>query len=448
MREHGPAVFASRVVDRALRPLSKVRPGEGVSAVLLLVAVFLLLSSYYMLKTAREGMILAGGGFGLGGDELKTYATGVMALLLFGLVPAYDALANRVRRLALIDLTYGFVLVCLGVFYVLGHAGVPIGLAFFIWLGIVSLFLIAQFWSYANDLYTEEQGKRLFAIIAVGGSVGAMLGPRLSSLATTFDLIPLAAVLLVGCLVLLHVVEARFDGQTQHIAKAPISGEGGFSLVLHDRYLLLIGLVLLVLNVVNTTGEYILSNVVRDHAMSVFPDLGNAAVEEQRREWIKSFYADFYSWVNVIAFLMQAFLVSRVIDKLGIQRSLFVLPLVVLGAYGAIAVFGGLALTRAAKFTENSTNYSLQNTLRQALFLPVSRAAKYKAKAAIDTFFVRAGDTVSAIVVGVAIHELSLGRRSLALVNVALVAVWIPICIGIARRNRALSTPAVGPVDV
>lgn len=442
-------------LERLLRPFSKVKPGEGLVAVLMMVCVFLILTSYYLMKTAREGLILAGGTLGLDGDELKTYANGAMAVLLVGIVPAYDALANRVRRIRLITVSYVIVIASLSVFFVLGQAGVPVGLPFFIWLGLVNVFLIAQFWSYANDLYTEEQGKRLFAIIATGGSLGAIFGPRLATLADTFVTMLVSAAILVGCIALFHVIERVQRGQAQGEragdAEEPVSGAGGFALVMRDRYLLLIGAMLLVLNLVNTTGEYVLSNAVRDHAHALVPatahadlvgEARTAAIEGDRRELIKAFYADFFSWVNLVSFLIQAFLVSRVIQKLGVRRALFVMPIVAFGAYGAIGLVGGIALIRAAKIGENSLDYSLQNTVRQALFLPTSRAAKYKAKAAIDTFFVRAGDTLSAVLVGVGLHQLGLGARELAFVNLGLIVVWVAIAAAIARRHRALS-----PVD-
>src|SRR5689334_20696481 len=173
--------------SRVRRLFRSVEPGEGLVAALLFACVFLILSAYYVMKTAREGLILSGGTWGLRGDELKTYANGAMALLLVGVVPAYGLLANRVRRIRLINVSYAIVVACLGAFYVLGRAGLSVGLPFFIWLGLVSVFLIAQFWSYANDLYTEEQGKRLFAIIATGGSLGAIFGPRIAKLADTFS---------------------------------------------------------------------------------------------------------------------------------------------------------------------------------------------------------------------------------------------------------------------
>jgi AAA family ATP:ADP antiporter len=362
--------------------------------------------------------------------------------LLIGVVPAYGALANRVKRIRLINVSYIIVVGCLIAFAVLGRAGVPVGLAFFIWLGLVNVFLIAQFWSYANDLYTEEQGKRLFAIIAIGGSLGAIFGPYVAKLADTFSLLGIAAAILVATIGLFNVIERvqRAHGETKG-ASEPLKGWGGFSLVLHDRYLLLIASMLLVANLVNTTGEYILSNAVREHAFALSQDEG------QRREIIKAFYSDFFLWVNVASFVIQAFLVSRILDKIGVRAALFVMPIVAFGAYAAIGLVGGIALIRIAKIVENSTDYSLQNTVRQALFLPTDRSVKYKAKATIDTFFVRVGDTLSAVLVGVGIHQLEFGRRELAFVTMGLVALWILIAVGIAHHHRDLSHDEPAPQD-
>lgn len=405
----------------------------------MLVCVFLIMTAYYVMKTAREGLILAGGTFGLGGDELKTYANGGMAFLLVGVVPAYGALANRVRRLHLINVSYGIVMAALVVFFVLGRAGLPVGLPFFIWLGLVSVFLVAQFWSYANDIYTEEQGRRLFAIIAVGGSLGAIVGPKIAELVETFGSMLVAAAVLVAATVLFNVIEhVQAKHKHDHRAHQPIAGAGGFKLVMSDRYLLFIALLVLVANLVNTTGEYILSNAVRQHALELMPGT-DAAAEAHRRELIKSFYGDLFMWVNLISFLVQAFLVSRIMTKVGVRPALFVLPAIALGAYAAIGMVGGLALIRIAKIAENSTDYSLQNTARQALFLPTDRAVKYKAKAAIDTFFVRFGDTLSAVLVGVGVHRLHFAGRQFAFANVILVVLWFAIAVGIARHHRALS---------
>ena len=208
-------------------------------------------------------------------------------------------------------------------------------------------------------------------------------------------LMPAAAVILVGCIGLFNVIERVHDkGPVMtRPAQEPVDGAGGFSLVLHDRYLLLIAGLVLVGEMVKTTGEFVLSSAAIEHANAIASD------EAGQREAIKAFYSNFFFSVNLLSFVVQAFAVSRVIDKLGVRRALFVMPLIVLGGYGAIALIGGVALVRAVKIAENGVEYSLQNNLRQALFLPTSRSVKYKAKAAIDTFVVRGGDTLSALVV-------------------------------------------------
>lgn len=434
---------SSHVLDRLLRPFAKVQPGEGTQAALMLVCVMLILTSYYVLKTAREGLILSRGSFGLGGDELKTYATAVMAVLLVPLVRGYGALANQLPRIRLINASYAVALGCLVAFYLLGRGGAPIGLAFFIWLGIANVLLVAQFWSYANDLYTEEQGQRLFAIIATGGSIGAIIGPKIAGDLDTYALMPVAAGILVAAAFVFNLIERAHERRAPNgVAEQPPSGAGGFSLVLRDRYLLLIALMLLVLNLVSTTGEFVLSSMVRDHALAVYP-----TDEVARRELIKAFYGDFFFWVNLVAFVLQAFVVSRVLDRIGVRRALFVLPFLALGIYTLIGLIGGLALVRLAKIGENGLNYSLQNTVRQALFLRTSRAVKYKAKIAIDTFFVRAGDTLSAIVVGVGIHQLGLGAQQFALINVLLVILWLAVAAGIAYQHRLLGSRLKEPVS-
>jgi AAA family ATP:ADP antiporter len=449
------------LLERMLGLFAKVRAGEGIIAVLMVVNVFLILNAYYILKTVREGLIIGEGGmFGVSGAELKIYASAGMALLLLGVVPAYGALASKVDRLRLLTISGVLVIACIAGFIVLGTMGVPLALAFFLWLGIVSVFLIAQFWSYANDIYTEEQGKRLFAIIALGGSFGAIFGPKVAEVGKehAFVLMGVAAAVLGVCLLLYRAVnrlvrrQGEADGARRDDADEPLSKEGGFTLVFRQRYLLLIALMLLIANLVNTTGEFILTAAVESHAAEVvpagaFPEIENEAarqaeIEAARRSVGTGFFGSFFSIVNLVGFLIQAFLVSRIFKYLGVRVALFFLPVIAFGSYALIGLIGGLTLLRVAKTAENSTDYSLQNTVRQALFLPTSREVKYKAKAAIDTFFVRLGDSIAAAVVALGTHALSLSPRAFAFGNVALSAVWIVLVVAIAKRHKELSPDA------
>jgi ATP:ADP antiporter, AAA family len=141
--------------------------------------------------------------------------------------------------------------------------------------------------------------------------------------------------------------------------------------------------------------------------------------------------------VNLGAFLLQTFAVSRIFKYVGVRGALFVMPLIALGGYAAIALVPMYAVVQWTKVFENSTDYSVQNTTRQALFLPTSREAKYKAKQAIDSFFLRTGDMLSAAAVFVG-TALAFTVRQYALMNVVVVIVWLLLAAAIVREHRKL----------
>jgi AAA family ATP:ADP antiporter len=130
--------------------------------------------------------------------------------------------------------------------------------------------------------------------------------------------------------------------------------------------------------------------------------------------------------------------VSRILKYAGVRAALFILPVVALAGYTVLAFGAAIGLVRIVKIVENSTDYSVQNTTKQALFLPTRREAKYKAKAAIDTFFVRIGDFVSALLVFIG-TALAITVEQFALVNIGLVVLWILLAVGVARRYRELT---------
>jgi len=292
-----------------------------------------------------------------------------------------------------------FFIACLVAFFGLNQAGIPIGVAFFIWVGIFNLMIVAQLWAFANDVYTVEQGKRLFAIVGVGASLGAIVGSFVTGqLVKLFGPHPfmLGAALLLGiCMLLTNLVNTREKRSGAGVAAAPDKGgqaRSGFTLVFSDRYLLLIGILMLVYNLVNTNGEYILGKTVT----SMFAAGGASAGGLDEQKLVGEFYGNFFTLVNVLSALIQAFVVSRVLKYFGVRVALLVLPVVALVGYGSMAMIPVLSFIRAAKLVENSVDYSLQSTTKNALYLPASREAKYKAKQANDTFFVRLGDVLSA----------------------------------------------------
>jgi AAA family ATP:ADP antiporter len=145
--------------------------------------------------------------------------------------------------------------------------------------------------------------------------------------------------------------------------------------------------------------------------------------------------------VNVAGVLVQLFVVSRVLKYFGVRIAILVLPAIALGGYGLLAFYPLLSVVRWAKTAENATDYSLQNTVRNVLFLPTTREQKYKAKQAIDTFFVRAGDVLSAALVFAGTNWLRFDTKQFALVNLVLVAAWLALAVAIGREHRRVAAP-------
>jgi AAA family ATP:ADP antiporter len=261
-----------------------------------------------------------------------------------------------------------------------------------------------------------------------------------------------AAGLLAVCMVLTNLVnlrEKRRRGAAQAqgapaaadekkaAAEAPVTGRSGFALVFSDRYLLLIAGLMLIYNLVNTNGEYLLGRTV----VSLYAAAHGAAAQGglDEKKVIGEFYGNFFTIVNIISAVIQALVVSRVIKYFGIRIALLVLPVVALGGYLAMALVPFIAVIRSVKIAENSIDYSLQNTTRNALYLPTSREAMYKAKQANDTFFVRFGDLLSAGLVFAGTTWLGFATRTFAYVNVGLVLVWIVLAIAIGRRFNQMT---------
>ena len=165
------ATLPATRLDRTLRLFADVRPGEGPTSVLLALNVFLILTAYYILKPVREALIL-----GQGSPELKSYMSVGQVVLIMIVVPLYARLVSALPRIRLIRVVTWFFVVCLLLFYALAQFNVPLGIVFFLWIGIFNLMIVAQFWAFANDLYTKDEGERLFPIVGFGASLGAVLG--------------------------------------------------------------------------------------------------------------------------------------------------------------------------------------------------------------------------------------------------------------------------------
>jgi len=405
------------------------------------------MGAYYLVKPVREGLILAGTG-----PEFRQYLSAATVVLLIFVVKAFSSIASRFPRHRLIAWVTGFFIVNLVLFYfwylASGENLAALGTVFFVWIGIFNVMIIAQFWAFANDLYSQEAGQRIFVLVAFGVTFGAFAGSKtadwLFESIGPSNLMLICGAILFLCIILTWIIHNREknprkteETQEKTDINAPLKKGGGFHLVFKKRYLLYIAFFVLLLNFINTNGEYILSRVIDQRAAeAIQTGTANGLTEEA---FIGNFYAGFYSYVNLLAWFIQLFLVSRIFKWVGVRGALFFLPLISLGGYIAISTGAALIMVKWAKILENSTDYSLMNTTRHSLFLVTSREEKYKAKAAIDTFFHRAGDLMSALLVFLGTTFLTWKSESFAGFNIFLIAVWVIISVLIWKKHKKLS---------
>jgi AAA family ATP:ADP antiporter len=220
------------------------------------------------------------------------------------------------------------------------------------------------------------------------------------------------------------------------VAEIPLPDTGVLTILARDRYLQLIALLMVLLNLVNTTGNFLLDRFLTAEASR----LAGADIAAQQ-VIIAEFTGDVASIFSLLGMVLQFFFVSRIFRYAGVGVALLILPVIALTGYSMILAVPLLGVIKWVKIFENGTDYSIQNTARQALYLPTSREAKYKAKAAIDTFFVRSGDVLSAGLVYAGTHWVILSVKGFAGVNLALTIVWLAVAAVIARQYKQRTEP-------
>jgi AAA family ATP:ADP antiporter len=426
--------------ERLLSLVTRVRPGEGRTAFLFFLHGFLLLSSYQVVKALREAFMLT-----KFSAETRSYAVALIALVLMVVVPLYGWVRRRLDGARLLRAVTIFFVVTMPLFAFLASAGVSIAFAFFVWVSIYGVMVVSQMWAFAADSFNVKSGQRLFVVIMLGANLGALTGAKLTQLLAG-SLSPIGLMLLAAGILGATLFLAGPERAAVPEGSRAISAEhgrpvprllGGIGLVLRDRYLLLIALLVVLLNWINTTGEFILADFVKADAVARVAASGGAL---ELGTLITAFYGDFQFWVTLVSFGIQLFLVSRIFQAVGVRGALLVHPLVVAAGYGMLALapmLGGFvpvfSLLRLLKITENGIDYSLMNTTRQALFLPVDRDSKYDGKTAIDTFFVRFGDLIQALAVYIGLNHLHWDAPRFALLNLVLAFAWIALAVALGR---------------
>jgi AAA family ATP:ADP antiporter len=295
----------------------------------------------------------------------------------------------------------------------------------------------------------------MFPLIAVGATFGAACGSWITEILVKSGLfgaqwlLVVAMIPLTASIVLYRMVDRRAHQQANGSKATPGAGSGfkesgrnAISIVFSSRFLIAVALITLLLSWVNTNGENLLFRVVQEFlkGQALKESISDPnALMAFTRDGTTAFYGDFYFWVNIMALLLQAFVASRLLKFGGFGVILLTMPVVALISYTAMAFVPILALVKAMKIAENATDYSINNTARNVLWLPVSAEMKYKGKPMIDSLFVRMGDGIAALTVLIGVQMLALSTQSFFILNVVLVFIWIAFAFVVIREHRRIS---------
>jgi len=422
--------------------LVEIRPGERRAVGWAFAYFFALLAGYYVLRAVREEMGIRGGVERLHESFLATFLVMLLA------VPAWSVLVGRVPRARAIPIVYRVFLAFLVSFLALVTLGVApplVARAFYVWVSVYGLFVVSVFWSYVADLFSSEQGRRLFGAIAAGGSAGAIAGPllagSLAGLVGVPGLLAMSAVLLEVATVcagaLGRTAPPRHDAPTTGPAAvtsaasgdgqpgAPVGGGAlaGLTLTLRSPYLLAIAGLMLFTTSTATIVYFQQARLVSE----LLPD---SAVR------LRLFSAVDLA-VNVLSLALQSAAFARLVRWLGLGAALAFHPLVALLGLLAVAAAPALVVVAAVQGLRRVTHYSVERPAREVLFTVVGRDARYQAKSFIDTIVYRGGDALAAQGAA-ALAAAGVGLGGTALAAAPLCLAWLALVAWVWRRHAAL----------
>jgi ATP:ADP antiporter, AAA family len=440
-----------------------IRDGEGPALVLSGLYYFVLLCAYYIIRPIRDDMGAAGGV-----ENLAWLFTGTLVGMML-LHPVYTAIVSRMPRRRFIAVVYRFFMAQLLVFYVLfqsldGVSEIWAGRVFFVWTSVFNLFVISVFWSLVNDVFRPSQSKRLFGVIAVGGTAGALTGSAITSflaagLGAMMLLLVSAALLEVAAWVSrylsdneqklamaaiadeaekkdadirnLTVPEAAAVREQVAIKQTEVIGGGvfdGIKQVMRSPYLLGIAALMLFFTVVSTYLYFMQIAIVSE----AFGDDRDARTQ---------LFANRDLAVNAITLIVQMFLTGRILRWLGIGISLALLPVISFIGFGLLAVAPVLLAVIGFDVLRRAGNFAIQRPARESLYTVVSRTDKYKAKNFNDTFVYRVGDQLGAWSY-TAMMYFGLGLTGLALTMLPVSLIWVFLALWLGGQYQEINKAA------
>jgi len=411
-----------------------VKPAELRALALGFIYYFLILSSYYVIRPIRDDFGAAGGI-----ENLPWMFTGTLVVMLIANA-LFSALVARFSRRRFIPIAYRFLIANLLIFLVLlmtiSRANqVWVGRAFFVWTSVFNLFVISVFWAFMVDVFSSDQGKRLFGFISVGGTLGAIVGAAITAglvqRAGTLALLVICAALLELSAQCVRFFPGTFAGAGPSLKKkavvdAPVGGRIWAGIVHNIRSPYLLGIcAYMLLYALTSTLLY-------------FQQVGIAASAFTDRGARTAFFAKIDLVVNVLTILCQAFLTGRLLKWFGVGVTLAILPAFSMVGFMSMGLAPTLALLVIFLTLRRAGNFAIARPARETLFTVVSREDKYKAKNFIDTVVYRAGDQIGAWTSPV-LGWLGLGLTGVSFVAAPIAAVWLVVSLWLGKKQSAMA---------
>lgn len=420
----------------ALARFTKIERNEVTAVLLSFLLVFVLMTSYSILKPLRDALAADWGNVGLSLTWTVNFGLSLIAVAAYGVALTY------VRFRVMVPAVYVFFALTFLALYVF-RTQVPdptlVNKGFYVWVSVFSLFNLSVFWSFMTDLYNNEQARRLFGMIAAGTTVGAIAGPVIT--ATLVDrlgangLLLLSAALLTVPVFLIPVLRrlkvAALQNAESSADLSPQQAVGtnpfaGFSVLFSDRYLLAICAFILFYVTINTFVYFELQDLTRQYSL----------------EFRAKIWSVIEITTNVLTLVTAALITSRIVIRLGMQTALALMPVLV--ALGILALVAAPVLIVLAVFQVGRRvgNYAITRPSREMLFTVLDREARFKAKPVIDVVIYRGGDVMTAWLFTLLADKAGLGLTGIAMVIGGIAAAWamIAVWLGRAYRLRAANT--------
>lgn len=396
--------------------LLKLEPAERTAVLWSFSYFFCLLSAYYILRPVRDAMGIAGGV-----ENLQWLFSATFIAMLLA-VPVYGWATRYFSRHRLLPVVYGFFIVNLVLFYALFTLQLApswTARAFFVWLSVFNLFVVSVFWSFMADVFSQAQAKRLFGVIAAGGSAGAIAGPAITALLSvalgTAQLLLISAGLLVVAIVCIHQLVGWVDQNSRdaagHVHDAPLGGGilAGFRLLWRSPYLLGIGLYILLYTCLATFLYFEQAHIVK-------AAFDNSA--ERTR-----LFASIDLLVNVLTVMTQLLITSRLVDRFGLSVTLVIIPLLMAVGFMLLGASPVLVVLVVFQIIRRAGNYAIAKPAREMLFTVLTREEKYKAKNVLDTVVYRGGDALSGWLFA-GLMAIGTGLPGVAFIGAILAILW------------------------